>query len=66
MRDVLRAEAMTLWPLERASRAMYLPKPLEAAVMNQTGVWDILGSRDGMKSRCVEYVLLREVCTLMK
>ena len=39
IRDVLRALAMTLWPRERASSAMYLPKPLEAAVMNHTGVW---------------------------
>jgi len=33
---------MTLWPRERASRAIYLPKPLEAAVMNQTGVCDVM------------------------
>jgi hypothetical protein len=40
MREVLRALAMTLWPRERASSAMNLPKPLEAAVMNHTGVWE--------------------------
>ena len=40
--EVLRALAMTLWPRDRASRAMYLPKPDEAAVMNQTGPRDIV------------------------
>jgi len=39
MRERLRALAMTLCPRARASRAMDLPKPLEAAVMNHTGVW---------------------------
>lgn len=40
---VLRALAMTLWPRERASKAMYLPKPELEAVMNHTGVLDIMG-----------------------
>lgn len=40
--EVLRALAMTLWPRDRASSAMYLPKPDEAAVMNQTGPRDIV------------------------
>jgi len=35
--EELRAVAMTLKPLASASRAMPLPKPLEAAVMSQTG-----------------------------
>lgn len=38
MLEVLRALAMTLWPRDRASRAMYFPNPEEAPVMNQTGV----------------------------
>lgn len=32
-----RAVAMTVKPLARASRATPLPKPLDAAVMSQTG-----------------------------
>lgn len=44
IREVERAEAMTRCPRERASRAMWCPKPEEAAVMNQTGVWvDMMG-----------------------
>lgn len=35
--EELRAVATTVKPLARASRAMPLPKPLEAAVMSQTG-----------------------------
>lgn len=41
--EVFRALAMTLWPRERASRAMYFSKPDEAAEMNQTGVGAIVG-----------------------
>ena len=40
--EELRAVAMTVKPRFRASSAMPLPKPLEAAVMNQTG-GDMLG-----------------------
>ena len=40
--EELRAVATTVKPRLRASRAMPLPKPLEAAVMNQTG-GDMLG-----------------------
>ena len=38
----LRPVARTRWPFFKALRAISLPKPLEAAVMNQTGE-DILG-----------------------
>jgi hypothetical protein len=39
----LRAVATTVKPLASASRAMPLPKPLDAAVISQTG--DIVGMR---------------------